>query len=30
VREIRYGAVTDEWTIPLDRAKTVDLREDLL
>jgi hypothetical protein len=30
VREVRVGAVVDERVIPLERAKTVDLREDLL
>jgi hypothetical protein len=30
VREVRIGTVADERLIPLERAKTVDLREDLL
>ena len=30
VKEFKYGDVADEWPIPLERARTVDLREDLL
>jgi len=30
VKVFKYGKVADEWPIPLERARTVDLREDLL
>jgi len=30
VREVRVGVIAQPWTLPLDRAKTVDLREELL